>query len=123
MVQVFGPRMLRYKGVLYMENAERKVIFQGVHQIMGTDLGAKWEDGETKQSKMVFIGKNLPKEALIQDWSNVWYKLTGYCAGICLGNKPRRNPAQFGEDSPEPHACFHASYVLTRCIESKRSGN
>lgn len=65
MVQVFGPRMLRYKGVLYMENAERKVIFQGVHQIMGTDLGMKWEDGETKQSKMVFIGKNLPKEALI----------------------------------------------------------
>jgi G3E family GTPase len=32
---------------------------------MGTDLGMKWEDGETKQSKMVFIGKNLPKEALI----------------------------------------------------------
>ncbi|NDI84834.1 CobW family GTP-binding protein [Undibacterium crateris] len=66
LVQVFGPRMLRYKGVLYMQNADRKVIFQGVHQIMGTDVGMKWAEGEIKQSKMVFIGKNLPKEIFIQ---------------------------------------------------------
>ncbi|MBC3928790.1 GTP-binding protein [Undibacterium sp. CY21W] len=66
LVQVFGPRMLRYKGVLYMQGADRKVIFQGVHQIMGTDVGAKWGDKETKESKMVFIGKNLPKDIFIQ---------------------------------------------------------
>jgi len=65
LVQVYGPRMLRYKGVLYMKDAPRKVIFQGVHQIMGTDLGARWET-EIPQSKMVFIGKNLPKEIFIQ---------------------------------------------------------
>ena len=66
LVNVFGPRMLRYKGVLLMEGADRKVIFQGVHQIMGTDVGAKWADGELRQSKMVFIGKNLPKDVFIQ---------------------------------------------------------
>ncbi len=66
LVQVYGPRMLRYKGVLYMEHADRKVIFQGVHQIMGTDIGAKWSEVEQKESKMVFIGKNLPKEIFIQ---------------------------------------------------------
>jgi len=66
LVQVFGPRMLRYKGVLYMQGADRKVIFQGVHQIMGTDVGIQWADDEIKQSKMVFIGKNLPKEIFIQ---------------------------------------------------------
>ncbi|MBY0574155.1 MAG: GTP-binding protein [Undibacterium sp.] len=66
LVQVYGPRMLRYKGVLFMEHADRKVIFQGVHQIMGTDIGAKWDDEELKESKMVFIGKNLPKEIFIQ---------------------------------------------------------
>lgn len=66
LVQVFGPRMLRYKGVLYMQGADRKVIFQGVHQIMGTDVGAKWGDEEIKESKMVFIGKNLPKDIFIQ---------------------------------------------------------
>lgn len=66
LVQVYGPRMLRYKGVLYMEHADRKVIFQGVHQIMGTDIGVKWSESEPKESKMVFIGKNLPKEIFIQ---------------------------------------------------------
>ncbi|UVW28980.1 GTP-binding protein [Massilia sp. H6] len=66
MVQVFGPQMLRYKGVLSMAGAERKVVFQGVHQIMGSDLGAKWGDEETRGSKMVFIGKNLPKDVFIR---------------------------------------------------------
>jgi G3E family GTPase len=66
MVQVFGPNMLRYKGVLLMAGAERKVVFQGVHQIMGSDLGAKWETGEPRGSKMVFIGKNLPQDVFIR---------------------------------------------------------
>ncbi len=65
-VQVYGPRMLRYKGVLLMEGADRKVVFQGVHQIMGTDVGAKWGEHETPGSKMVFIGKHLPKDIFIR---------------------------------------------------------
>jgi G3E family GTPase len=65
LVQVYGPRMLRYKGVLLMNGADRKVVFQGVHQIMGTDIGAKWGDTEARGSKMVFIGKNLPKDIFI----------------------------------------------------------
>jgi len=44
LVQVYGPRMLRYKGVLWMDGADRKVIFQGVHQIMGSDIGGKWAE-------------------------------------------------------------------------------
>jgi G3E family GTPase len=66
LVQVFGPRMLRYKGVLLMDGADRKVVFQGVHQIMGSDLGAKWGEQEERGSKMVFIGKNLPKDVFIR---------------------------------------------------------
>ncbi len=65
-VQVYGPQMLRYKGVLSMAGGERKVIFQGVHQTMGTDLGAKWPENQARCSKMVFIGKNLPKDTFIQ---------------------------------------------------------
>ncbi|MGV3740745.1 MAG: CobW family GTP-binding protein [Burkholderiaceae bacterium] len=65
LVQVYGPNMLRYKGVLYMSGGERKVVFQGVHQMMGTDLGAKWEENEPRESKMVFIGKDLPKSIFI----------------------------------------------------------
>ncbi|MEO6352532.1 MAG: GTP-binding protein [Oxalobacteraceae bacterium] len=65
-VQVFGPRMLRYKGVLLMEGADRKVLFQGVHQLMGTDIGGKWAPDEIRSSKMVFIGQHLPKETIIK---------------------------------------------------------
>ena len=65
-VNIYGPRMLRYKGVLHMQGTERKVIFQGVHQLMGSDLGPKWAPGEKKSSKMVFIGIDLPKEILLQ---------------------------------------------------------
>ena len=65
-VNVYGPKMLRYKGVLNMKGTERKVIFQGVHQLMGSDLGPVWQDGEVRTSKMVFIGIDLPKDILIQ---------------------------------------------------------
>jgi len=65
-VQVYGPKMLRYKGVLHLKGSERKVIFQGVHQLMGSDLGPKWAPGEAKVSKMVFIGIDLPREILLQ---------------------------------------------------------
>jgi G3E family GTPase len=65
-VQVYGPKMLRYKGVLHMKGSDRKVVFQGVHQLMGSDLGPKWAAGEKKQSKMVFIGIDLPKDVLLQ---------------------------------------------------------
>jgi G3E family GTPase len=65
-VQIYGPRMLRYKGVLSMKGTDRKVIFQGVHQLMGSDLGPAWAAGETRESKMVFIGIELPRDIFIQ---------------------------------------------------------
>ena len=65
-VQVYGPKMLRYKGVLHMKGSDRKVIFQGVHQLMGSDLGPKWAPGEKKGSKMVFIGLDLPRDIFLQ---------------------------------------------------------
>ena len=65
-VQVWGPKLLRYKGVLYMQGTDRKVIFQGVHQLMGSDLGPVWKPGETRESKMVFIGIDLPRDILVQ---------------------------------------------------------
>jgi G3E family GTPase len=65
-VNIYGPRMLRYKGVLNMKGTERKVIFQGVHQLMGSDLGPQWGEGEPRLSKMVFIGIDLPKDIFLQ---------------------------------------------------------
>jgi G3E family GTPase len=65
-VNIYGPKMLRYKGVLNMKGTERKVIFQGVHQLMGSDLGPQWAEGEQRTSKMVFIGIELPKDIFLQ---------------------------------------------------------
>jgi len=65
-VNIYGPKMLRYKGVLHMNGTDRKVIFQGVHQLMGSDLGPAWGEDEQRNSKMVFIGIDLPKDIFLQ---------------------------------------------------------
>ena len=66
LIQVYGPDMLRYKGVLFMKGSDRQTVFQGVHQMMGADVGRKWQSGEKPSSKMVFIGRNLPKDMFIK---------------------------------------------------------
>jgi G3E family GTPase len=65
-VNIYGPKLLRYKGVLNMQGTDRKVIFQGVHQLMGSDLGPAWGPDEVRISKMVFIGIDLPTDIFLQ---------------------------------------------------------
>ena len=65
MIQVYGPDLLRYKGVLWAKGNPRRVVFQGVHMMMGGDLGKPWAKGEKKESIMVFIGKKLPKDLFV----------------------------------------------------------
>lgn len=66
LTQVYGPDMLRYKGVLFMNGSNRRTIFQGVHMLMGADVGRPWAAGEKPSSKVVFIGRNLPKDAIVK---------------------------------------------------------
>jgi G3E family GTPase len=66
LVQVYGPDLLRYKGVLFVKGSDRQMVFQGVHMMMGADLGRRWQPGEKPSSKMVFIGRKLPKDMFIQ---------------------------------------------------------
>ena len=65
-VQIYGPDMLRYKGILYMKGNAHRVVFQGVHMLMGGDLGRAWGKDEKRSSTMVFIGKNLPRDLFIK---------------------------------------------------------
>ncbi len=62
----YGPRLLRYKGVLHMRGIDRKVIFQGVQQLINSDLGPPWPDVERRVSKLVFIGIGLPRDMFLQ---------------------------------------------------------
>ncbi len=65
MITHFGPQLLRYKGILYMQDIPCRMVFQGVHQVMGSDLGRPWDSSEVKESKVVFIGNKLPKDIFI----------------------------------------------------------
>jgi len=65
MIQVYGPDLLRYKGVLWMKDNPHRVVFQGVQMLMGGDMGKPWLTTDTKQSVLVFIGKKLPKELFL----------------------------------------------------------
>ncbi len=64
-VQVYGTKMMRYKGVLSVAGEDRRIVFQGVHMLMGADAGALWKSGDIRESKMVFIGRDLPKDVLL----------------------------------------------------------
>ncbi len=61
-VQVYGPDLLRYKGILYMKGINRRMLFQGVHMMMGAEPGKPWAANEKKTTKMVFIGRKLPED-------------------------------------------------------------
>ncbi|SDG67629.1 GTP-binding protein [Janthinobacterium sp. YR213] len=63
-VQLFGTQLMRYKGILYVADLPCRAVFQGVHMLMGSELGAPWRDGETRASKMIFIGRDLPRDML-----------------------------------------------------------
>jgi G3E family GTPase len=64
MIQVYGPDLLRYKGVLWMKGKPQRIVFQGVHMMMGGDIGKPWGK-DKKQSVMVFIGRKLPKDLFL----------------------------------------------------------
>jgi len=77
LVQVYGQDMLRYKGVLFVKGSDRRLVFQGVHQMMGADYGKRWQPGEKQASKMVFIGRNLPRETFLQGLEHCLVKVGG----------------------------------------------
>jgi G3E family GTPase len=68
-VQVYGTQLMRYKGILNIKNMDQRVIFQGVHMILGSSKGSSWKPREPRETKIVFIGRRLPKDVLIEGLS------------------------------------------------------
>ena len=66
MVQTYGVNLMRYKGILHIQGVDQRVVFQGVHMLMGSDAGAPWKKGEQRGSKLVFIGRGMPRALLEQ---------------------------------------------------------
>jgi G3E family GTPase len=65
LLQVYGPELMRYKGLVWVAGVDERVVLQGVHMLMGTELGTRWQKDEARESCVVFIGKNLPKEFIM----------------------------------------------------------
>ena len=57
--------LMRYKGIVAFAGLDHRVVFQGVHMMMASDADRPWAAEEVRESRLVFIGKNLPKDPLI----------------------------------------------------------
>ncbi|KAI9130713.1 GTP-binding protein [Acaryochloris sp. CCMEE 5410] len=64
LVQARGPDLFRMKGILDMDNADRRFVFQGVHMTLDGRPGKPWRPGETRRNELVFIGRNLDETKL-----------------------------------------------------------
>ena len=64
LLQTQGPDILRAKGILDVKGEPRRLVFQAVHMILDGVLQREWKPGETRYSRMVFIGRNLDEARL-----------------------------------------------------------
>jgi len=81
--QVYGTQLVRYKGVLNIKGLDKRIVFQGVYMLMGSDAAAPLKPGEKRESKVVFISRDMPKEVL----------LDGLAHGVVGAGKPPRKPS------------------------------
>src|SRR3989440_11619426 len=61
-----GQKILRSKGILAFSDDDDRYVFQGVHMMLEGDHQRKWKEGEARESRLVFIGRELP-EQIIRD--------------------------------------------------------
>ena len=62
-----GEDLFRYKGVLAVKGMDVKFVFQGVHMLFGGEFSEEiglWKEGEKRECRFVFIGRNLDHDAL-----------------------------------------------------------
>jgi G3E family GTPase len=63
-VQQFGPDILRLKGIIQFKDDPDRFVIQGVHMLIEGDHQRPWKPGEPSNSRLVFIGRNLPEDVL-----------------------------------------------------------
>jgi G3E family GTPase len=70
LVQKEGPNILRCKGILAFKGDEQRFVFQGVHMILDGDHQRPWQAGEKRDSRIVFIGRNLPGKLITEGFES-----------------------------------------------------
>jgi G3E family GTPase len=64
LVATDGQKILRSKGILAFAGDEDRYVFQGVHMMLEGDHQRKWREDEPRESRLIFIGRELPEEAI-----------------------------------------------------------
>jgi G3E family GTPase len=59
-----GQKILRSKGILSFKDDDDRFVFQGVHMMLDGDHQRKWKPDEARESRVVFIGRDLPEQAI-----------------------------------------------------------
>jgi G3E family GTPase len=62
--QTDGPNILRLKGIIAFAGDDERYVVQGVHMIVEGDHQRAWKDGEKRESRLVFIGRDLDREKI-----------------------------------------------------------
>jgi G3E family GTPase len=65
-----GPNILRSKGILSFKDDPQRFVFQGVHMILDGDHQRAWRADEARDSRIVFIGRNLPEDTIRQGFES-----------------------------------------------------
>ncbi|RUP45927.1 CobW/HypB/UreG, nucleotide-binding domain-containing protein [Jimgerdemannia flammicorona] len=61
-----GADIYRMKGVLNVHGEDDRFVFQGVHMMFDGQQDRAWHPDEDRTNRMVFIGRNLDREALVE---------------------------------------------------------
>jgi G3E family GTPase len=74
LVQKEGPNILRCKGILAFKDDDQRFVFQGVHMILDGDHQRPWKNDERRESRIVFIGRNLPGKLITEGFESCFAK-------------------------------------------------
>ena len=58
------------KGILSFKDDDERFVFQGVHMILDGDHQRPWKEDEKRQSRIVFIGRNLPEKMITEGFES-----------------------------------------------------
>ena len=70
LVATEGQKILRSKGILAFHDDDDRYVFQGVHMMLEGDHQRKWKDQEPRESRLVFIGRELPEQAIREGFAS-----------------------------------------------------
>ncbi|MGO2156500.1 MAG: GTPase [Serratia proteamaculans] len=67
----YADSLLRYKGILSIQDEPRRLLFQGVQRLYNADWDREWLPDEERRSTLVFIGLDLPEDTIRQRFAEL----------------------------------------------------